>query len=691
MTTRCLRAALGLVSCALYGLCSLAAVGLLAPPAQAALGDDVSAIEHDSVHMHAALQIRHKSNYDIHELATPAGSVVREFVGPNSKVFAVSWSGGWRPNLRDIMGTHYDRYIEGMRGRRRARGPVRIELPGMVVFMGGYLRTFWGHVYLTNQLPAGFSPQELSKAMRMLVIAAAGALLCNCSSNPSPSSQHATGGSGGSTQSGQGTGGSHQGTAGTGGNDRATGGAGGASAGGAGGSSQASGGAGGSSRASGGAGGSSATGGAGGTSTGGTAVGGAGGGTGGMAGSGGASTGGGAGGARSGGAGGNTQSVGGAAGNPSTTDPNVAELTIDSGPSDIGYLNGGFVSVTICEPGTNNCQTIDHILVDTGSIGLRVLESEVTLKLAAATGSAGKTLAECSPFVSGTSWGPVRLADVKLGGETAKNLRIQLVGEATYTLPSDCAGTPINDLQTLGSKGIVGVGIYVEDCGTACARQTGNPGVYYECTSARTGGCSSAVVQLADQITNPIAGFATDNNGSFIQLPSIPASGAPSVSGVLVFGIGTQSNNGLGSAKVIPLDSAGMATTSYPAGGTKYRSFIDSGSNGLYFLNSSVTKLAACSGGMSNFYCPQTTADLNASMLGKDGSAVSVAFSVANASKFSAANSAFSNLGGQMPGYPTNPSIPPFDWGLPFYFGRTVFTALESHDTPAGSGPYFAF
>ena len=519
--------------------------------------------------------------------------------------------------------------------------------------------------------------------MRMLVIAAAGALLCNCSSNPSPSSQHATGGNGGSTQSGQGTGGSQQATAGTGGSTRASGGAGGVSAGGSGGSCNVSGGTSGSSAGSGAGG--SGNGGSGGT--GGRTTGGAGGTTP-MTGTGGSGAGG-AGGAGNGGTGGSTQSAGGAAGSLSTNDPNVAALIVDSGPNNIGYFNGGFVSVTLCEPGTNNCQTVDHILVDTGSIGLRVLESEVTLKLAAATGSAGKSLAECSPFVSGTSWGPVRLADVKLGGETAKNLRIQMVGEATYTLPSDCSGTPINDMQTLGSKGIIGVGLYVEDCGNACTKQTTNPGVYYECTSAKTGGCSSAVVPLANQITNPIAGFPTDNNGSFIQLPSIPASGAPSVSGFLVFGIGTQANNGLGSAKVIPVDATGMASTTFPTGGTKYKSVIDSGSNGLYFLSSSVTKLPLCSG--SDFYCPKTTTDFNASILSKDGSAVAVTFSVADASQFSADDSAFNNIGGQMSGYQTDPGIPPFDWGLPFYYGRTVFTALEAHDTPSGSGPYLAF
>lgn len=111
--------------------------------------------------MHANLQVRRQANYDIHELKTSVGSTVREFVGQQGKVFAVSWSGGWRPDLRSIMGSYYDRYIKHTRGKRRARGPVRIELPGMVVSMGTYLRTSFGYAYLTDQLPTGFSAEEI--------------------------------------------------------------------------------------------------------------------------------------------------------------------------------------------------------------------------------------------------------------------------------------------------------------------------------------------------------------------------------------------------------------------------------------------------------------------------------------------------------------------------------------------------
>ena len=99
--------------------------------------------------------------------------------------------------------------------------------------------------------------------------------------------------------------------------------------------------------------------------------GGAGGATGGETG-GAAGTGGGAAGATGG-----SQSKGGTSGALSTSDPNVLAVTIDSGPSGSSYVNGPFATITLCEPGTNNCQTIDHLLIDTGSTGIRVLESVV--------------------------------------------------------------------------------------------------------------------------------------------------------------------------------------------------------------------------------------------------------------------------------------------------------------------------
>jgi hypothetical protein len=65
-----------------------------------------------------------------------------------------------------------------------------------------------------------------------------------------------------------------------------------------------------------------------------------------------------------------------------------------------------------------------------------------------------------------------------------------------------------------------------------------------------------------------------------------------------------------------------------------------------------------------------------------------VSFSVANADQLFAANpsfNAFNNLA--VPSGDTTT----FAWGLPFFFGRNVYTAIEGRSTPGGAGPYFAF
>lgn len=381
----------------------------------------------------------------------------------------------------------------------------------------------------------------------------------------------------------------------------------------------------------------------------------------------------------------------------STADPNVVPLTVDPGPDTLTspYTNGLFVTATLCVPGTTTCQIIDHLLVDTGSVGVRVLESELSLPLPTVTNAAGAPLSGCTPFVDGIAWGPIKSADVYVGGEIASGISVQTIGVSTYPVPAACSrkGPAVNDLQTLGCKGIFGIGIFQQDCGTDCAPESPfSADVYFSCAPGQAGGCVRTAVAIASQVANPVARFAIDNNGSFIQLPDIPSNGSPLVNGVLVFGIGTRANNDLGGANVIQIDSNGFAATTFPAGSSAtYSSFIDSGSNGLFFLDSMTAKLPACTGGLSQFYCPASLARLSAGIRMQSGGAAPVTFSVANASKLPAKSSAFNDLAGPMPGYLVDSNIPGFDWGLPFYFGKDVFTSIEATSAPGGVSPYFAF
>jgi Protein of unknown function (DUF3443) len=365
--------------------------------------------------------------------------------------------------------------------------------------------------------------------------------------------------------------------------------------------------------------------------------------------------------------------------------PNVQPVTVSPGPPGINYVDGLFTSVTICVPGTTSCQTIDNVLVDTGSMGLRLLSSNVTLALPEEDNIDNAPIAECNQFADGYTWGAVRLADVKLASEQASSVPIQVIADpALPAIPNSCSNTgPSQDtLQDLGANGILGVGPFLQDCGGACALSTiSNPGFYYACPTSSS--CGQVAVSLAQQVPNPVSFFATDNNGIIIELPSVPSTGATGASGSLVFGIGTQANNGLGTAQVLTLDGYGNFSTTFKSQAYS-SSYIDSGSNGLYVLDSATTGLPVCSSSQY-FYCPSSTQTFSASNVGGNGVTSNVSFSIANADSLfgNTSDFAYNNLGG--------PNSGAFDWGLPFFLGRNVFTAIESQNTPAGLGPYFAY
>jgi len=358
---------------------------------------------------------------------------------------------------------------------------------------------------------------------------------------------------------------------------------------------------------------------------------------------------------------------------------NFQSIVVNAGPAN-NYFNGAFTSVTICVPGSSSCQTIGGILVDTGSTGLRLLGSAMTLSLPPQTDSTGSPVAECFSFLAGFTWGTVQSADIQMGGEQASNAAVQIIG-TTPAVPAACAnsGTAENTLDSLGANGILGVGLFREDCGQACA-ETGlsNPGVYYSCPSA---GCQILAQPLARQLQNPIALFPTDNNGVLIQFPSLPVGGAATATGTMIFGIGTQSDNALGAAKVLTVDANGNLSTSY--GNQTYSgSYLDSGSNGIFFLDTRTTGLPLCPDS-TDFYCPATLQTLSATIRGINGASSAVGFNVGNLDTLSERFTAFNEVAGPNPGS--------FAWGLSFFFGRTIFTAIEGQSTPGGVGPYFAF
>ncbi|HEY4299013.1 MAG TPA: DUF3443 domain-containing protein [Paraburkholderia sp.] len=361
---------------------------------------------------------------------------------------------------------------------------------------------------------------------------------------------------------------------------------------------------------------------------------------------------------------------------PQSNTPNVHPISVTTAPG--LTRNMLTTSVTVCQSGTGNCATIEHIQVDTGSAGLRILASALPAGFALpAVPSGGGVAGECAVFGSGYAWGSVRAADVRMAGQVATSIPIHLIADPTLpNVPADCASAGPAMLTTAGlrANGILGIGLFTTDCGSGCANAA-LPRWYYRCDTG--GACVASAQGLAQQVVNPVSRFALDNNGVVIDLPVIADTGAPSVSGSLIFGIGTQANNTLGGASIVRANAANGYVLTNAAGQTYPQSYIDSGSNALFFRN---TQALQC----GIWYCPASTQTNSAAIVGTDGVSRTVSFSIGNANAlFASPNNAFNNLAGV--------AARGFGWGLPFFFGRRVYTAIASRDTPAGQGPYYAF
>jgi hypothetical protein len=375
---------------------------------------------------------------------------------------------------------------------------------------------------------------------------------------------------------------------------------------------------------------------------------------------------------------------------------NQVPVLVDAGPPEVNSMNTLYTTVTLCAPGSSEaCQTIDYVQVDTGSTGFRVLASALggallPSQLEQAVDLSGKAIVECAQFVEGFSWGPVKIADLKIGGETAGRVPIQIIGDPEYSArqaPDGCINVPDGEEQTverLGANGILGIGNYLQDCGLSCTEAALQPNVAYNtCTQSTPISCKPASVALSQQVSNPVAFFASDNNGVLIKLPAVPGTGAATVEGLLVFGIGTRTNNVLGSALVYTLDSQDGTLTTIYSGAPVGHSFLDTGSSARFFSDQSIPVCQQ----QPSYYCPATSLSLVGELQGSNGRTTYLPFAVGNAVGFLASVAAAPDLAGSAGAG----AVTTFAWGLPFFFGRNVFVIFEGASVGDLKGPSVAF
>jgi hypothetical protein len=342
------------------------------------------------------------------------------------------------------------------------------------------------------------------------------------------------------------------------------------------------------------------------------------------------------------------------------------------------YVNQPCVTVTVCAPGTSDCTTIPDVLLDTGSFGLRLFRQALGgLSLPQVAADAGGALATCVQFADLSSdWGPVQRADVVLGGEPAVQVPVHVLDAGFGAPPASCPN-PEAGPAAAGFNGILGVGVFPQDCGGFCASEARN-GIYFSCTG---GACGPTTAALADQVQNPAARLPGDGNGVIVDLPAVDPAGAGAVEGRLLLGVGTRPDNAESGAAVLPLDPRTATFATALEGMVLNGSFLDTGSNGLFFSAPSPDALPACAAPASAWYCPATRQSLTAI----NGSATTP-FEVDDFGRLiGSGRRVFPDLGG--------PALTGagFDWGLPFFLGRRVALVYEGSSSPLGQGPLAAY
>jgi hypothetical protein len=132
-------------------------------PAMAYLGGNATSIQADTAHMAASVNQSGGSNYEVHQLQSPTGTVVNEYLSSSGTVFAVTWHGPFLPDMQQILGGYFQQYSAALSSQPKQYGhrPLNVKQPELVVQTSGHMRAHWGRVYVPALLPAGVSADQL--------------------------------------------------------------------------------------------------------------------------------------------------------------------------------------------------------------------------------------------------------------------------------------------------------------------------------------------------------------------------------------------------------------------------------------------------------------------------------------------------------------------------------------------------
>jgi len=132
-------------------------------PALAALGADEASVELDRAKLQGEVNVTAGAGFTVREIQLPTRTVLREYVSPAGKVFAVTWHGPVIPDLQQILGAYYQPFKAATAGTQRSADHHHqaIDQADLVVRTSGQMRSHHGLIYVPSLLPQNVTLSDI--------------------------------------------------------------------------------------------------------------------------------------------------------------------------------------------------------------------------------------------------------------------------------------------------------------------------------------------------------------------------------------------------------------------------------------------------------------------------------------------------------------------------------------------------
>lgn len=373
----------------------------------------------------------------------------------------------------------------------------------------------------------------------------------------------------------------------------------------------------------------------------------------------------------------------------SATNAPSVPISIGSGMNGYG-INTMYVSITLCrdQSGTS-CQTIDNIILDTGSFGLKINKSALPESfietLPRVTTNDDQMVYACNTFGSGYVFASEHYASLHLANDYTNNVVVQIIENApTDEIPNSCvAKGPFDNFENFGANGIIGVNpaLTLSNSSILLYRKDVN-GIYQALSESET-----SSVPILNQ--NPLPSLQHNNNGFVIAIPPTLQNTNTNIAGKLILGVNTGGNNLITKKTNLIVASESSLSTVCNSGcfyskienpESTIPAVFDSGTNSWVFISNNIP---ICSYG----YCPESPFVWNSWVF-------SYNFAANESYQVTGIITKDEESGGEdlsfsvMPGWGYENTNNETLYGSPFFFGKNVYIVFPSKKS---SSPIWGF